>query len=158
MTKLSLLAVAFCFCAHSHNSLAASKAKPEIPLGEEAYEPTPAAKKAKAEHPPSEKDKSKPDAAQSQPKEDHNASGHEAAPAKDPHAAAPANHSEDPAKAKTTGEHGEETEGHTSGVKEEAKTTLLEGKVPPATPAKGSGFVWFAVIFVVLAIAIFIFT
>lgn len=102
--------------------------------------------------------------------------------AKDPHATAPAQHGEesDP-HASAPVQHGEDNSGHANpagntpvgahgsahGEEENRaadsqhntpKNRLLEGKVDPALPPQGKGFVWFAVVFAVLAIAIFIFT
>ena len=156
-TGRSFLVAATFFCATSLNSLAASKVKPEIPLGEETFEPTPAPKKAKVEahgdaksqHAPAANDHSAPN--DHSPASDHSNT-------KDPHAAPPAAHGDSPDAHKSETSKGEETDSHAAPNPKETKTNLLEGKVPPATPAKGSGFIWFGVIFVLLAIAIFIFT
>ncbi|MEN9827379.1 MAG: hypothetical protein RI953_3124 [Pseudomonadota bacterium] len=83
---------------------------------------------------------------------------------KDPHASAPAQHGEeksthsDATKGAKTEAHGEEGSHAAETPHKGSKTRLLEGKVDPATPAQGKGFIWFGVVFVVLAIAIFIFT
>ncbi|NBO39033.1 hypothetical protein EBU99_10670 [bacterium] len=176
-----------CICVLSAGAFAASKVKPEIPLGDEPIEqpkaaPAPSKGKAKA---PSNK-----------PAHEAEKDPHAAAPAahgeeKDPHAAPPAAHGEekdphaapsaapsaahgeeknshsspasthDAAKGgKEAGEsaHGEEADPHASASQSEHKSRLLEGKVDAATPAKGSGLAWFSIVFIVLAVAIFIFT
>jgi len=150
------VAAAF-FCATSLNSLAASKVKPEIPLGEETFEPTPAPKKAKVEANGDAKSQHAPATNDHSAANDHSpASDH--SNTKDSHAAPPAAHGDSPDAHKSEVSKGEGVEPHVSSNAKETKTNLLEGKVPPATPAKGSGFIWFGVIFVLLAIAIFIFT
>ena len=163
---------------------ASGKAKPEIPLGEETYEPAAAPKKStKAEAHAAEKHDSaphgktkptsdkaateKPTAEKSPSEKAGSGKAPESAPAQaegthaeDPHAAPPAAHGETPTDAKAASSvHGEgNKDAQTDAAQPEKNNSLLEGKVPPATPAKGSGFVWFGVIFVLLAIAIFIFT
>jgi hypothetical protein len=83
---------------------------------------------------------------------------------KDPHASAPAQHGEEKsthsnaADGDKTEAHGEEGSHAAETQQKGQKSRLLEGKVDPATPAQGKGFIWFGVVFVVLAIAIFIFT
>jgi hypothetical protein len=150
-TGWSFLVAATFFCAISLNSLAASKVKPEIPLGEETFEPTPAPKKAKVEANGDAKSQHAPAANDHSPASDHSNT-------KDPHAAPPAAHGDSPDAHKSETSKGEETDLPAASNPKETKTNLLEGKVPPATPAKGSGFIWFGAIFVLLAIAIFIFT
>lgn len=119
----------------SATAFSAAKVKPDLPIGEEI-------EKASAPQ------------------------GEEA----DPHATAPAQHGESPAdKASTsapaahTPEDGkalgeEHLPASTAGEEAANKSKLLEGKVDPAVPAQGKGFIWFAAVFVLLALAIFIFT
>ncbi|MBM3381394.1 MAG: hypothetical protein FJY29_03040 [Betaproteobacteria bacterium] len=160
---------------------AASKPKPEIPLGEETFEPTPAPKKAtkvapSASNKPEQAAPVKPKVAaenkstekptpekaaveKTSPDKPANAA-HDSNHTSDPHAAPPAEHGEPAAETSSHkgDEHSDAKDAHSETSPAEKKTSLLEGKVAPATPAKGSGFVWFGLIFVVLAIAIFIFT
>lgn len=85
---------------------------------------------------------------------------------KDPHATAPAQHGEEADPYAKDGAHGSkaqnagdlESSSHSQGGEEKQKKRLLEGKVDPAIPSQGKGFFWFAVVFIVLALAIFIFT
>ncbi|MEN9528964.1 MAG: hypothetical protein RI932_837 [Pseudomonadota bacterium] len=149
---------------------AANKPKPEIPLGEETFEPTPAPKKnTKTEpHAAEKKDAAAPVKPSTDEKKDSTSqvkphaatdASHEESHEKDPHAAPPAEHGETGTEGKSKeSDHGDAKSPHAESASPEKKPSLLEGKVSPATPAKGSGFVWFGVIFVVLAIAIFIFT
>lgn len=151
IANMGLILATGCFCGSPHLAGAAAKVKPEIPLGEETYEPTSATKK------------NKPEAAHPSSKEEPHAApvnkDAQAAPAhSDDHAAPAAAQGDVPAASAPNVEHG--VESHPVGTKSETHQTenLLEGKVPPATPAKGSGFIWFGVVFVLLAVAIFIFT
>lgn len=118
----------------SATAFSAAKVKPDLPIGEEI-------EKASAPQ------------------------GEEA----DPHASAPAQHGESPsdksspapakhssAEEKALGE--EHLPASASGEEAASKSKLLEGKVDPAAPAQGKGFIWFAAVFILLALAIFIFT
>jgi hypothetical protein len=129
-------------------AFAASKIKPDLPIGEELNAP--------AQVKPSGNSSAAPAA---EPAHGNSPHGEE----HDPYAAAPQtqgesakpNASGDPSQSIQKSEKHESTGAHKAAPE---SGRLLEGKVPPATPPHGSGFIWFAVVFVVLAIAIFIFT
>lgn len=165
----------------SGSAFAATKIKPDLPIGEEIHEPAaPPAKKSKPAETAITKDqksqpapagtdsdknaKSKQPADQSkagahQDSTDHATGGEEA----DPYAASNKTSGDGgaPHAKGTAPDNSHQNDSHNSApasVHDTESGKLLEGKVAPATPAKGSGFVWFAVVFALLAIAIFIFT
>jgi type IV secretory pathway VirB10-like protein len=165
----------------SGSVFASTKIKPDLPIGEEIHEPAaPPAKKSKPAEPAitkgqksqpstagtdSDKNaKSKQPADQSkagahQDSSDHATGGEEADPYAAPHKTA--GDGAAPHAKGTAPDNSHQSDSHNSvsaSAHDEESGKLLEGKVAPATPAKGSGFVWFAVVFALLAIAIFIFT
>ena len=161
---------------------AAGKAKPDLPLGEESYEPAASAKKAssqtseqRAESPHTNAPQKKQDPLAAPPEEhgevskpsEHGSGGSTG------HSATPAGQQKETGEESATSQKGgsgssdhtaaspaagEESHAATDTPEQGEEGKLLEGKVPPATPEKGSGFIWFGVVFVVLAIAIFVFT
>ncbi len=163
-------------------AFAASKIKPDLPIGEElnesaqppakkgkSAEAAAAAKDQKAQPAPAAPETDKTAQTKQQPEQsktnssttapENSPSGEEV----DPYSSSPQSNTESagsnsktvsPDKAHKNDSH--DADGASKSEGEAGK--LLEGKVAPATPAKGSGFIWFAVVFVVLAIAIFIFT
>lgn len=157
----------------STHAFSASKAKPELPIGEELQEPStaPAAASAPAAAKKSAHGSDKP-APAANPTEEKTAPAAGAnaqhGEEKDPYAALPQGHGEgkgpqtkgsSPADATHDNTpKGEELDPHAAPKAESHSGRLLEGKVPPAVPTQGSGFFWFAGVFVILAIAIFIFT
>ena len=142
ISKFSILSLLFINHLISAPAFSAEKAKPDLPIGEESLA-----------------------APQGEEKDPHAKAPAAAAPQgeeKDPHAKAPAaatpqGEEKDP-HAKAPAEHGGEKNLHQTSEPEKSSGKLLEGKVAPATPAHGQGFIWFAVVFVILAVAIFIFT
>lgn len=144
-------------------AFSASKAKPDLPIGEEADHSAPAArtseKAASSAAPAGGKGLAEKELEESKAMPQ----GEE----KDPYAHPPAAHGEekkphspvDSAAGHSEKNHdtdkADEPETHAA---PSAKPKLLEGKVDPATPTQGKGLIWFAVVFVLLSIAIFIFT
>jgi hypothetical protein len=157
------------------SAIAETKVKPDLPLDEEIYEPP----KSSAPKKSNKKSHAKQEHA-TPPAQQHTQEG---APAH--HSSDAETHGQAPAGAehRTSSEHetksdhapeqhapksdehelSEEeyhepshaTDNHNGSHKE---PKLLEGKVEPTPAAKGSGMVWFVVIFILLAAAIFIFT
>lgn len=132
----------------THKAVAETKVKPDLPLDEEIYEPPKAQATKKANSDKSAHDKPAHD------NPTHGNPAHETPPAAPSADHSPTTHGG----AVQEEEHFEPT--HTENNHEASPTTpkLLEGKVQPTPAAKGSGMVWFVVIFVLLAAAIFIFT
>lgn len=124
--------------AYSGSAHAAGKTKPDLPLGEESYAPSPSTTKPIQQN--TEQQATAPHSAQNSSEEPSSPKQGESTQTAPVPAQGEENHS--PAAESAHGEEGK----------------LLEGKVPPATPEKGSGFIWFGVVFVLLAIAIFVFT
>lgn len=166
---LAIVSLAFGGLLTTGGASAESKVRPDLPLDEEIYEP-PTTKVQK---------KSQPDnAVQSKTKHDgamHDGAKHDGAKHDDAkyddakhddakhESSTPASDSHKSKTGPDSYEAGEEEyhePAHSSGAEESVSSEpkLLEGKVPPTPASKGSGMVWFVVIFVLLAAAIFIFT
>lgn len=166
--------------AFSGRAHAAGKTKPDLPLGEESYEPSPSTKKpiqqnteqrAAASQAITPAKKQDPLATPPENHGDNKAtSAHDSSASSSGHSPAAPHSTQNSSEETSSPKQGESTqtapvpaqgeESHSPAAEsahgEEGK--LLEGKVPPATPEKGSGFIWFGVVFVLLAIAIFVFT
>jgi len=124
------------------NTLAETKVKPDLPLDEEIYKPSPA------------KDEGQPQGEMPAVDKKHASPAHSQKPSHE--ADQPTSPAELPEMLEE--EYHESTPANGSHENSHAKPSLLEGKVQPTPAAKGSGMVWFVTIFLLLAAAIFVFT